>query len=273
MKRIIQSGRHFIVGGRRCPAYPHCRSSYRAMKEAGVLPPIVLPDSIDYSVPAAVALAKLYLNDQLGDCVIAGGMHIRGVTSANSTGKPVLFSDQQVVGQYSVIGGYDPSQTDGQGNNPTDQGCDEQTAINSWEQNGWPDGVVLENAVSVDVSNPIELREALYWFENVMYGVELPDAYVNPFPAGNGFVWDVAGQPDPANGHCFISCGYNAQGTIIDTWGMIGTFTYAANAMYATRGLGGQCFALLPADVVSKVTGKSPAGFDDAALKQYLESL
>ena len=31
--------------------------------------------------------------------------------------------------------------------------------------------------------------------------VELPAAWINPGPNGNGFVWDVAGSPNPQDGH------------------------------------------------------------------------
>ena len=49
-----------------------------------------------------------------------------------------------------------------------------------------------------------------------------------------GFVWDVAGPANPDNGHCFVGVGYTDIGVVIDSWGMLGTITWAAIAAYAT---------------------------------------
>ncbi len=55
------------------------------------------PDHVDYSAPAAESLSRIYMNNALGCCVISGGAHVRGVTSGNNGGTPVLFSDDDIV--------------------------------------------------------------------------------------------------------------------------------------------------------------------------------
>ena len=230
---------------------------------AGVLPSVTVPASTSYASAADASLANIYCNDTLGDCVIAGAAHVRGVTSGNS-GKLVMFTPEQIVAQYSAIGGYNPAAPN------TDQGCDEQTALNYWETTGFPDGVKLVNAVAVDATNEVEVRLALYLFENLYFGVGLPDAWVNPFPSGPGFVWDVSGDSDPNNGHCFVAVDLLPSGVVIDTWGMLGTLTEPAIAAYAVPAAGGQLFALLSPDTVSAISGKSPAGYDTATLTQFL---
>src|ERR1700691_3488684 len=88
------------------------------------------PASIEYTRPAAAALSEMYENDKLGDCVIAGMAHVVGALTGGAGPKPYLYSDKQIIGLYSAIGGYVP------GDPATDQGCDEQTALNYWENNG-----------------------------------------------------------------------------------------------------------------------------------------
>ena len=50
-------------------------------------------------------LGNVFLNDQLGDCVIAGGYHTIGTITANA-GNPFVASTSQVTADYSAIGGY-----------------------------------------------------------------------------------------------------------------------------------------------------------------------
>ncbi len=88
------------------------------------------PPTCDYTKPAEAALSKIYENDKLGDCVIAGMAHVVGVLTGGAGPKPFLYSDAEIIKLYSAIGGYVP------GDPATDQGCDEQTALNYWENNG-----------------------------------------------------------------------------------------------------------------------------------------
>src|SRR6202023_1333730 len=91
-------------------------------------------------------------------------------------------------------------------------------------------------------------------------GFEMPDAWVNPMPSGPGFVWDVAGSPDPNNGHAVAIVGYNSQGVQIATWGMIGTVTWAALKAYCATSAGGNLYTAVSADAVNKLTQTTPAG-------------
>jgi hypothetical protein len=263
------TGQQFKLGRKR-PTTPHGRPYMREMLREKVLPNIKAPTVTAYSPKAAASLHNIYGNDVLGDCVIAGGFHVRGIASFNS-GKGVLFSQDDVIKDYGAIGGYDPSQTQPDGSNPTDQGCDENTALSYWQKTGFPDGVKLVGSIAVDPTNIEEVRLAMYLFENLYFGVELPDAWVNPMPASRNFVWRKEGAPDQNNGHCFIACDLSPDGVKIDTWGMTGWLTNDALAYYASADQGGQLFALLTPDIVSRVTQKSPAGFNIATLSAYLK--
>ena len=217
--------------------------------------PVTPPVSVEYSAKAMLALTNVYENDVLGDCVIAGGYHIVGVATGNATGTPFVASTAQITADYSAIGGYVP------GDPSTDNGCDEQTALNYWTQHGFANGTKLVGWMAVDATNMQEVMAAMYLFENLYFGIELPDAWVTPFPSSPGFVWDV-GTPDPNNGHCIMGVGYNAQGVQIDSWGMIGTVTWAAVAALCAGAGGGELYVMLSPDQLAKGQTKAPNGFN-----------
>jgi hypothetical protein len=215
------------------------------------------PASINYSAPAAKALANIYMNNSLGCCVISGMAHVTGVLMGNA-GTPLMFTNQQIISLYSEIGQYVP------GDPSTDNGCDEQTALNYWMRTGAPigSGHKIAGYLAVNANNPQECRTALFLFENLYFGLELPDAWTNPMPQASGFTWDVAGPPDPSQGHCIIGCAYGPKGITIDTWGMLGHLTNAAMAKYCTPANGGDTYTVISRDTINKATQKAPNGFD-----------
>jgi len=225
------------------------------------------PATCDYTAAAASVLANIYLNDQLGDCVIAGGYHIVGVETGNATGTAFAASDAQLTADYSAIGGYVP------GDPSTDQGCDEVTALNYWVNTGFADGSKLLGWLVVDPTNQQEVMAALWLFENLFFGLELPDAYISPFPSASGFTWDVAGNPDPSNGHCIVGAGYKANGVTVDTWGLLGTLTWAAISKYCVTGAGGALYVMLTPDQIAKGQSKAPNGVNWTDLLADFDSM
>lgn len=215
------------------------------------------PTTCSYASAAMASLSQIFLNDQLGDCVIAMLAHLIGVLTGNGTGTPFVFTADQIISLYGAIGGYVP------GNPSTDNGCDEITALNHLVTHGAPIGHNKAKAyLWVDPTNLELYRQTLWLFENLLYGVDLPDAWVNPMPSGSGFVWDAAGPADPNNGHAFLGCGYTAEGIEIDTWGMLGTVTDAATETYCAGAVDGQLFCALSPEVIVRATQKAPSGFD-----------
>lgn len=221
------------------------------------------PPTCDYRVPAvAAALADIYGNDQLGDCVIAGLAHMFNLFEGNA-GLPVTrFTLQQLISMYSAIGGYVPDDPS------TDNGCDENTALTYVQKNGFLGHHIL-GSMSVDATNSVEMRQALWLFENLMYGVGLPDAWISPFPSASGFTWDVAGASDPNNGHCFVATAYTPGINIVDTWGLEGNVTDAASAAYAVNSVGGQLFAVITPEILNRATQRAPNGMDWYQITRY----
>jgi hypothetical protein len=256
--RTVKFGRKRPVA--RCPRFKLKNYLMRGMPAP--------PPSCDYTRSALSALSNIYDNDTLGDCVIAGMAHIVGVLTGNAGQKPFIYSNDQIIALYSAIGGYVP------GNPASDQGCDEQTALNYWENNGAPAGShKIAGWLAVDATDPTEYRTALWLFENLYFGIELPDQWVNPMPSASGFVWDVAGAADPNNGHCVAGVAYNAEGVTIDTWGMTGLMTDKAIAQYAVQASGGELYTVVSQDGLSKATQKAPSGFDWSQLVADFDSM
>jgi len=250
-------GRAMKLGRVRHPNPPNTLKLAKYIRHAE-LPPA--PVVCDYSGPAREILADVMLNDRLGDCVIAGRAHIRGVHTANA-GAPVHMTPEEILADYSAIGGYVP------GDPSTDNGCNMIAAQDFWVQRK-----DLWGYLAVDASNVAEARAALNIFENLYIGIELPDAWLSPFPSGPGFVWDV-GRPDPMNGHCVMAVGYNERGIQICSWGMIGTLTWEAFQSLCVPTAGGECFVQLSPEQLAKGQTKAPNGFEWADIIADFDAL
>src|SRR6185312_8679098 len=177
---------------------------------------ISVPSSTNYRAKASASLRNIYGNDQLGDCVPAGCNHVAGLANANA-GAPFVPTLAEVIADYEAIGVYVP------GDESTDNGCDEDTAMAYYQQHGWANGTKAAGVISVDPTNDAEVRACLYLFENLIFGVGLPDAWISPFPSKDGFVWDVStASANPENGHCFVAVDLDTSSLVIDTWALYG---------------------------------------------------
>jgi hypothetical protein len=251
--RIVQrpDGKKFHIGGRHAPRARGPRLSLKNYLDESQLPEVA---NVDFSTHAK-GLADVLGNDELGDCTSAGVLHALE-TILGVAGTPASFTREEAIHFYSLSTGYDPSDPS------TDQGGDEISVLDFAAEHGI-DGKGLHQiagSILVDACNKTELRWCIANLANIYYGVALPDSYVNPFPAGNGFVWGP-GTPNPNNGHCFIAYGMNDEGSLIDTWGELGVFTYEAQTKLATNAGGGEAHALVTRDLLSAAGQKSPGGF------------
>jgi hypothetical protein len=210
------------------------------------------PASVDYTGPSLSALRNIDDNDTLGDCVIACGAHLVATETGNA-GALYSATSAQIIKQYSDVGGYIP------GVPSSDQGCNISTALTYWQKTGLVDGTKIAGSIVIDATNAQELKTAMWLFENLVFGIELPDSWINPFPSADGFVWDAAA-PDESNGHCVLGVGYTSKGISIDSWGLFGTLTYAAIAQLCLQSANGEVHAVLSTDQLLKASQKSPNG-------------
>lgn len=229
----------------------------------------VPPDSVNYIIPSVLSSLNMSLdNRKIADCTAAGAMHIENTFRANANSGLPFATTQQTINFYSDSTGYNP-------NDPTtDKGGNEIDVLNYWRQYGlFRDGTAKISAyLSVDATNQTELKAAIWLTENLYFGVELPDAWLENFP-GDNFTWDVAGNPNPNHGHCFVGLGYDSEGVMIDSWGFIGKVTWAGIAKYANLAEGGQVFTVISQDILNKITRLTPVGLDWSQLLSDIDSL
>lgn len=208
--------------------------------------------NVDFSAApgAALPLSQMYLNDAEGDCVVAGLWKARGVIEANVGRKVVIATPAQINADYGRMGGYN-------GTPQSDNGCDEATALNVLMNYGYADQQKIVAAVSINPANPNEYCWALETFGNLIFGLELPDSYLDPKLAP-GFVWDV-GTPDPSNGHCIVGFSDNdARGIGIATWGMTGLMTHAAIQQGMAARYGGEMHVFLTREIINQASQEAP---------------
>jgi hypothetical protein len=225
------------------------------------------PATSDYTANALPALRDVMGNDNLGDCVIACGGHLVGTATGNA-GDLFHATLDQIIAQYSAIAGYIP------GDPSTDQGTNIVDALNYWVKNGFVNGTKALGYVSVVATNVAEIQAAMWLFENLIFGVELPDSWITPFPSTDGYTWGP-GTADPSNGHCYLGIGHDSKGVKIDSWGLFGTCTYDAIAelCVAGQGGGGELYAVLTPDQLTKGQTKAPNGVDWTSLIADFDSI
>lgn len=250
-------GRSFKMGRNR----PVARGPRLSLKNYLLTRMPLPPAEYDYTAKASKVLAQMLGNDRLGDCTAASAFHIAGTMLANANA-PVTWAASQVIPFYSATGGYIP------GKESTDNGANEVDVLNYWQNFGLlPDGSHKIAAwMAVDAKNNDEVATAIWLFENVYCGAEMPDAWVTPVPHVGGFTWDLAGAPNPDNGHAFPGLAYGPGGVMISTWGMTGKLTWPAIEKYAGHADGGELYTVLSADSIERASAKAPNGLDLAQL-------
>jgi len=254
--------------GKRAP-----RLDKRTLKLADYLTPALPTPPVQAGYISKVSSWPMYLNDSLGDCVIAAAAHMIEQWSAYS-GSEVSLTDQDVLVGYEKVGGYVP------GNPNTDSGCDMLTALNYWRKTGFG-GHKIQAFVAVDPTNKLEVMQAIYLFGNVYSGIALPlSAQTTTNPVPNGLpLWQFPagglngdGSPGSWGGHCVPLMGYSNDsrghpGTELITWGAVYDATWEFFMNYAD-----EAYAVLSSDWFES-NGEAPSGFDLAQLQADLSAL
>jgi hypothetical protein len=221
-----------------------------------VAPP---PPSVDYGAKAGDAIAQVYLNDQLGDCVIASRYHAIGVWTGNATGTPAVGTDAEVSQTYRRACG------------PGDRGCD-MAAVNQYQQaTGVPvSGVVhkIAGAAAVDNTNQNLVMVCLDLFGSLNVGMNLPQAW---YQSADGSDWGPVTGADAeiVGGHEVQAFGYDSQGVLIATWG--GTRRILWPAFLAPTWIDELYTALAPDWTAD--ANLAPNGIDAATLASDLEAV
>lgn len=135
-------------------------------------------------------------NDQLGDCVIAGGGHETMLWTAVG-GKPCRFSDRSITSDYSAITGYSPDRP------WSDRGTDMQEAAKYRQATGLRDRLGARHKIGAYVLiNKGDIAQhalATYLFGAIGVGVMCPTTMMDQFEAKQP--WTVVPGSKTEGGH------------------------------------------------------------------------
>jgi hypothetical protein len=227
------------------------------------LPPA--PATVDWT--RAVSKWGMLDNDNIGDCVPAGMMHMVMLWAANA-GKPIPQpTDAEAIANYEVIGGYNPSDPS------TDQGCDMLTALQIWRSKGILVGGQTHRIAAfaeVNLKNPAEVKAALYLFGGLFTGWALPASAQgeNTWFVPVGGPYGDTGAPGSWGGHCAPLAAEDGSGEFrAITWGSLTPATHNFVADYSE-----EAYAVISPEWIEQ-NGKAPSGFNLAALEKDLAAL
>jgi hypothetical protein len=224
------------------------------------LPPI--PEEVSWITKLKAAEAiPMYLNDQLGDCVIAAAGHM--VQQWNFyAGHPFQPTDADILAAYGAVGGYNPDDPG------SDQGADMLTMLNYWRKTGLAGHRILAY-MSLDWTNLEEFRAAILLFGSAYMGIQLPLSVqgADDWVVGDGGIYTSQGSPGGWGGHCVNFPASSAITHTCETWGSMLKCSHNFLMDYADEG-----YVVLSPDWMN-VVGLSPSAFNLNQLMADLAAL
>ena len=241
----------------------------RTFKIADFLPPVIPPPPAFSNWLTAVPYFPMYLNDIEGICVGATGGHQVNQWTRYAGGKEIFPTDQDIQLAYEVVGGYDPSQTQPDGFNPTDNGMNILDFLNYFRQKGIAGHKIFAFA-TVDVARKDQVCQSINWFGNLFIGVNLPISAQNQdslwaVPPGGPF-----GDASPGSwgGHAVPVCEYSPSTLTVVTWGQTIQMTWEFFKTYCD-----EAYVCLSSQDWLQINGVSPSNFNLKQLQANLKLL
>jgi len=200
----------------------------------------------------------MMLNDQVNSCTISAIAHAVQVWTANNGGI-VTISDSAIEKAYGTWAGYDPDRPD------TDTGGIELDILKNWKRDSL-DGHELIAFADADISNFIELRQAIRVFGGIYIGLDLP------LSCQFQEVWDVVpgGGPNALKGswggHCVFVPKYDEGAFSCISWAELKPMTVAFVQAYCD-----EAHVLLGQDWLN--ARGSPAGYNHDQLLADLAAI
>jgi hypothetical protein len=211
------------------------------------------PVSVDWS--KGVSSWGMLMNDQLGDCTIAGAMHaIMGWTLNTGTG--ASFTDEEALSYYEQFDGYNP-------NDPsTDQGGILLDVLKDWQQQG-VNGHKISLFASVNPTNLTEVKQALSLFGPLYCGLSFPNS------AMGQPTWELTADTSIDGGHCVVMVGYNETGPVFISWGALYQASWDFFNYYFAPDQDGEVYAVISPDWF-EASGVDPSGMNLSQLQTDL---
>ncbi len=196
------------------------------------------------------------LNDRTGDCSLAAAAHLIEEWTSQ-TGADVKLTDDDVMGAYRALSGYDPATGE------NDHGVAELDVLNYWRKHGIGSRFI-EAYVALEPHNHEHIRDAINLFGGCMIGLKLPTT------AQSQVTWAVPpggpvgrGAPGSWGGHAAAVVAYNERRVSCVSWGSTKQMTWEFLDAYCD-----EAYAVLSPDWF---TGEvAPVGLDIETLRADL---
>jgi hypothetical protein len=250
--------------GRNLRPTPHPLTlDFKAFLKADAEPPP--PEKAYWEYNPDPSTIGMYGNDTVGDCVCAYCAHLVMRITAH-TGKMVVPELGDVIEMYSALTGYDPSQTQPDGSNPTDTGTTFEDAYAYLKSTGLA-GVKIYGWSKIDHTNYQTRAQGVYLFLGVGIGIQCPASAQDQFSAGQPFSV-VDGSPIEG-GHAIDESGYGGAGENYGTWGKGDQKAERAwSEQYSDEG-----YIVLTPALIKAASDVSPTALNYDALTKELQAL
>jgi hypothetical protein len=228
---------------------PHDANPPRLVMENYLTATPTPPASADWV--AGVKTWPMLLNDQLGDCTVAGAGHIAQQVNWFGRDQNSTPTDADTLAAYEAISGYKPGQP------ATDVGATLQSALDYWHKTGLGGNKIAAFA-QVKATDLATIRMCIARFGSVYCGMWVPQAAMDQFDAGKP--WTVAKRSANLGGHCVPLMAYDADNFTCVTWGRAQAMSLAFFKAQFDE-------VWVPIDLDwLRSNGLSPAGIDTTAL-------
>ena len=185
----------------------------RPVLVAKTLPSVPVAWDVDKDVLGTFTLApRMYMNDQYGDCVLAGRANQTERFEAWEQKTALNITDKEVLKEYLKESG-------GQ-----DNGLVMLDAMNAWRKGWKAAGKTYASYAYAKLNGKnlaAEVQVAVRYLMGAQVGVALPDNWQTQLDAGQPWhtVSGRLGKPNPDNGHCIYIVAYDSAGPTCWTWG------------------------------------------------------
>lgn len=209
------------------------------------------PSKIDWL--KRVKTYPMMMNDQLGDCTIAGAAHLLQVWNGR------VIADEDVVKFYSAVSGYDPK------TGANDNGAVLLDVLNKWRRKGIFPEEPITAFVEINPKDRNEVRVAIDLFGGIYTGLMLPYSAQKQV----GKTWAPSkgadGAPGSWGGHCVPIGRYSSEQLSCVTWGAQQKMTWKFFSEYCD-----ECYAILSQDWIGQTNRVAPSGFSFEQLQADL---
>lgn len=172
------------------------------------LPPPPDAYDVDAGLPVTMTDDRVFVNDQLGDCVIAARAHMTMRFEDFEQKSLVNISDDEVKTEYFYeTGGID-------------SGLVMLNSLNFWRKTGWKaagQSYTIYAYGNADPRDHTSLMQIISLLRGAYIGIYVPQSALDQFNAGQPWTY-VPGSPI-RGGHCIYLKGYSPFGPECVTWG------------------------------------------------------